>query len=116
MLILNKYKDKVNGSLATFDRMILKGHIRQFFSPSGKKHFLSQENLKYIDFSEYAQKVTATIKEHAQSMAEEFNRPYIYLNSPKTSKEGTAMKCLQESPVEEGLICVLATVEVCSTL
>ena len=116
MLILNKYQDKVNGSLATFDRMILKGHIRQFFSPSGKKHFLSQENLKYIDFSEYAQKVTATIKEHAKSMAEELNRPYIYLNSPKISKEATALQCLQESPVEEGLICVLATVEVCSTL
>mgnify|MGYP007124370023 CR=1 FL=1 len=54
MLIIDKYKDEINGSLSTFDRMILKGHIRQFFSLSGKKHFLSQENLKYKDFGTYA--------------------------------------------------------------
>lgn len=116
MLIIDKYKDKINGSLSTFDRMILKGHIRQFFSPSGKKHFLSQENLKYKDFGEYALKVTTKIKEHAVHLAEELQRPYIYLNSPKISKEETALKCLEEKPVTEGLICVLSTVELCSTL
>lgn len=116
MLILSKYQDKVNGSLSTFDRMILKGHIRQFFSPSGKKHYLSQENILYTDFSQHAQKVTTDIKEHAKKMAEEMNRPYIYLNSPKISKEETAKECLAEHPVAEGLICILATIETCSTL
>lgn len=116
MLIIEKYKDKINGTLSTFDRMILKGHIRQFFSPSGKKHFLSQENLKYKDFGAYALKVTTEIKEHVVRMTEEVQRPYIYLNSPKTSKEETALKCLEERPVDEGLVCTLSTVELCSTL
>ena len=30
---------------------------------------------------------TSQIKEHAREMAESLGRPYIYLNSPKTSKE-----------------------------
>jgi len=116
MIILDKYQDKVNGSLSTFDRMILKGHIRPLFSSSGKFHFLSQEDLKYIEFSQYAQKITTDIKEHAVSMANGLERPYIYLNSPKISKEATAKKCLAENSIQEGLICVLATVELCSTL
>lgn len=65
----------------------------------------------YTDFSQCAQKVTTDIKEHAKKMAEEMNRPYIYLNSPKISKEGTAKESLSEHPVAEGLICILATVE-----
>jgi hypothetical protein len=36
MLNIGKYKDKINGALSTFDRIIVKGHIRQFFSPSFK--------------------------------------------------------------------------------
>jgi len=63
MSIIDKYGDKINGSLSTFDRMILKGHILQFFSPSGKNHFLSQENLKFKDFGDYALKVTTQIKD-----------------------------------------------------
>ena len=31
--ILEQYKDKINGTFSFFDRMIIKGHIRQFFSP-----------------------------------------------------------------------------------
>lgn len=116
MLIIDKYGGKIKGSLSTFDRMILKGHILQFFSPSGKKHFLSQENLKYKDFGEYALKITTQVKEHAINMAKGLKRPYIYLTSPKISKEETALKCLSESPVENGLICLLSTTEFCSTL
>jgi hypothetical protein len=44
------------------------------------------------------------------------NRPSVYLNSAKTSKEQTAGRLLQEHPIDEGLICALSTVEYCQTL
>ena len=34
----------------------------------------------------------------------------------KTSKEDTALKVLKQSPIQEGLICAISTVELCSTL
>lgn len=40
--ILEQYADKINGTFSFFDRMIIKGHVLQFFSPSGKKYFLSE--------------------------------------------------------------------------
>ncbi|NLF47878.1 MAG: hypothetical protein GX578_06085 [Clostridiales bacterium] len=116
MLIIDKYKDKINGVLSTFDRMILKGHLRQFFSPSGKMHFLSQENVLLKDFGDYAKNVTSQIKEYIENMAQERQRSLIYLTSPKVSKEETALDVLKRDPVEEGLICIISTVELCKSV
>lgn len=111
MRIIDKFKDKINGVLSGFDRMIIKGHIMKLFSDTGKRYFLSQENVLLKDFGEYAEKITKSVKTHAEKLAEETGRPLIYLNSSKTSKEGTAQDILKRDPVCEGLICVLSTLE-----
>lgn len=91
--------------------MIIKGHIRQFFSTSGKRFFLSEQNVLLKDFSAYANQVTADIVSHAKTMAVSQKRPLIYLTSSKTSKEQAALQVLQEHPINEGIICVLSVVE-----
>ncbi|WP_296969473.1 hypothetical protein [Tepidanaerobacter sp. EBM-38] len=116
MKIIKKYQDKINGVLSTFDRIIIKGHIRQFYSPSGKRHFLSANNILYKDFGSYANRVTEDLKNHIKQLTDKVNRPYIYLNSSKISKEATALKALKDNPIESGLICTIATVELCSSL
>jgi len=116
MKIIEKFGDKIKGILSAFDRMIIKGHFLQFFSTSSKMYFLSQEGVLLKDFGEYAKGVTRQIKSHVENIAQELERPLIYLNSPKISKEGTAMDIQKRDPVEEGLICILSTLEVCKTL
>lgn len=114
--ILEQYQDKINGTFSFFDRMIIKGHIRQFFSPSGKNHFLSYNNILLKDFPAYAQSVTKLLCEHIEKLAADSNRPVIYLPSAKTSKEQTATEILASNPIDEGLICALSVVEYCQTL
>jgi hypothetical protein len=114
--ILEQYADKINGTFSFFDRIIVKGHIRQFFSPSGKKHFLSYNNVLLKDFSVYAQSVTESVCKHIEGLASSGKRPVVYLTSAKTSKEQTALKILEDNPIDEGLICALSVVEYCQTL
>lgn len=114
--ILEQYKDKINGTFSFFDRMIIKGHIRQFFSTSGKGFFLSERNVLLKDFSAYANQVTADIVSHTENMPASDKRPLIYLTSSNTSKEQAALQVLQRHPVDEGLICILSVVEYCQTL
>ena len=114
--ILEQYKDKINGTFSFFDRMIIKGHIRQFFSTSGKGFFLSEQNVLLKDFSAYANQVTARIVSHVENMAVSEKRPLIYLTSSQASKEQAALQLLQDQPVDEGLICILSVVEYCQTL
>ncbi len=116
MKIIENYQDKINGVLSTFDRIIIKGHIRQFYSPSGKQHFLHANGILYKDFGSYANSVTESVKDHVKQLTNNMNRPYIYLNSPKISKEVTALQTLKSDPVDSGLICTIATVELCSSL
>jgi len=114
--ILEQYADKINGTFSFFDRMIIKGHIFQFYSMSGKKHFLSYNDILLKDFPSYANQVTERLVDHVESMTAKEGRPLIYLNGPRISKEETARNILKESPVEEGLICTLSAVEYCSTM
>lgn len=114
--IIEQYQEKIKGTFSFFDRIIIKGHIRQFFSPSGKKHFLSHNNILLKDFSAYAQSVTEKLCEHIEKITSNFNRPLVYLTSAKTPKEQTATQILHENPVAEGLICALSVVEYCQTL
>ena len=110
--ILEQYKDKINGTFSFFDRMILTGHLRPFFH--AMLYFLSCQNVLLKDYGTYAQSVTDSIKAHVCSYTDALSRPLIYLSSPKASKEQTALKCLEDSPVTEGLICTISTVEMCN--
>lgn len=113
--ILEQYKDKINGSFSFFDRMIIKGHILQLFSLSGRKFFLSSLDVLLKDFSAYAEQVTSQIVSHVENMAASQKRPLIYLTSAKLPKEQTALDVLNDNPVSEGLICILSVVENCQT-
>lgn len=65
--ILEQYKDKINGTFSFFDRIIIKGHILQFFSTSGKNYFLSEKNILLKDFSSYANQVTNDLVAHVEN-------------------------------------------------
>ena len=78
-------------------------------------YYLYEENVLLKDFSKYAQKVTDDIKLNAKEIAQNTNIPYIYLNSPKISKEKIAKKTLKELNIKEGLICVLQVTELCKS-
>jgi hypothetical protein len=114
--ILDQYSDQINGTFSFFDRLIIKGHIFQFYSDSGKKHFLSYNDILLKDFPAYANKVTDSLVSHIENMTAGLDRPLIYLASARTSKEATAKEVLADNPIDEGLICTLSTVEYCSTL
>lgn len=114
--ILEQFQDKINGSFSFFDRIIIKGHIRQFFSPSGKRHFLSEHNVLLKDFSAFAEQVTGQVISHVETLSQSQDRPLIYLPSAQDSKEETALAVLQDCPVKDGLICTISVVEPCQTL
>lgn len=76
---------------------------------------LSQLGILYKDFKVYFTSVTDTLKAHIESSASELGRPVKYLPSASTCKEEVARKILLSDLVDEGLICVLKTMETCNT-
>jgi hypothetical protein len=110
---LDQHKGRIAGSISGFDRMLMRGTLRSISNVEGMGRFLSSQRVLLKDFGKYAKKLSDRLKETVVDVCGQTNRPYIYLGSAKKSKEEIAQELINKDNVEEGLVCVLATVEMC---
>jgi hypothetical protein len=115
---LSIHQNSILGRLATFDRMIFKGHLTGFFPDGAFARFLSKQGVLLKDFGTYVETRSAALKAHAQQVAKDAGRPYLYLEKTSTHRQGTAKEdqaraMAARDGLTEGLICVFATVEPC---
>jgi hypothetical protein len=115
---LSIHQNSILGTLSTFDRMIFKGHLTGFFPAGAFARFLSSQGVLLKEFGTYVETRSAALKAHAQQVAQDAGRPYLYLEKASTSRRGTAKEdqaraIAAQDGITAGLICVFATVEPC---
>ena len=115
---LKIHADAVVGTLSTFDRLVFKGHLTQLYPQGRFAMFLTRQGVLLKDFKGYVEGVTQRLKAHAMRLAEEAGRPFEYLASATTkrqgeSKEDVARKIAQRDGITEGLVCVFSVLEPC---
>ena len=116
MNILEQNKEKSNGKLETFDRMIINGYLLNLQSHRHFLYYLIQNNVKLKDFDKFASEQTEELCKHIDSYIKENNAENIYLNSGKIDKNEIVMNILQDNPNKKGLITTLSSVELCNTM
>lgn len=116
MDILKLFEGKINGTLETFDRMIINGYLRQLHSFRLFLYYLIQKNILLKDFQSFATKQTADLCHHIESYIQEQDCPLTYLNSGQTDKGELARQCFEKSPEKTGLVCAFSAVELCKTM
>jgi len=117
---LSIHQNDVIGTLSMFDRMIFKGYLTHLFPQGAFGRFLSAQGVLLKDFAQYVEQATRALKEHAQHLAKEADRPFIYLASATTkargqSKEDLARAIAARDGITEGLVCVFSVLETCTT-
>ena len=115
---LSIHQDIITGTLTTFDRIIFRGHLQDFYPKDGLAHFLNRQNILLKDFGAYVEKTSGELKTYLQHLAEEAQRPYFYLEKNLTakddqSKEERAREIAEQDHLTTGLVCVFAVVEPC---
>lgn len=105
----------VLGVLHGFDRLVFRGHLRQLSYAHGMECYLSANHVLLKDFAAHAQQRTAELIDASLAEARRLNRPIVYLNSSRVSKEEEARKIVQQDQIREGLIGVFKSVEPCWT-
>jgi len=113
--MINQFADKIKGQFSFFDRMIINGYFRPLLSEQTRIGYLYSMGIPLRDFTEYFKDVTDQLLKQIEDSAGELGRPVVYLPSAKDRKEDIAKSFLLSDPVEEGLICVLKTLESCRT-
>ena len=110
---ISRFADKIIGVLSGFDRLVFRGHLLPLMRDAGMHIFLNRAGVRLRDFKDYVLKTSGAIKDAAIAEAQAANRPIHYLESSRTSKEKLAQKVLIEQPIDQGLVCLLKTVETC---
>lgn len=110
---IRKHADKLVGVLSGFDRLVLRGTLRQIAFVAGMKGFLWKRQVLLKDFGGYVQSVTEAVKDASEAAAKKLGRRVEYLPSSKTNKEDVALRIAERDGITEGLICVLECVEPC---
>ena len=113
--MINQFADKIKGTFSFFDRMIINGYFRPLLSEQTRIGYLYSMGIPLRDFTGYFKAVTNQLTRQIEDSAEELGRPVIYLPSAKDKKEDIAKSVLLSNPPDDGLICVLKTLEACRT-
>jgi hypothetical protein len=110
---LDRHGDRILGVLCGFDRVLFRGTLLMISHLRGMNMFLSHHSILNKEFGQFAERVSNRVKAHAKRYADREGRSYIYVKSPKASKEEIARKIRDRDGIQDGLICVLGCVEPC---
>lgn len=114
--ILEQLGSRVLGVLSGFDRLLLRGILRCVINPRGLNGYLYGAKVPMADFGKHAQIVTAQLIEESTRHARETGREIQYLKNSSDSKKDIAQTIAHRDQIDNGLICVLKSLEPCSTL
>ena len=116
MNILEQYKDKINGILSTFDRMIIKGYILQLCNYRQFLFYLIQNNIKLKDFGKFASEQTGILSDNIDKYILDNNVNLEYISTTKIDKGALALEEFYKDTSKTGLIAAYSVVELCDTM
>jgi hypothetical protein len=108
-----RHVNKLQGTLSCFDRVLFRGYL-PFFSGYAMASFLESRGIYRRDVKRFVLTQAYRLKDHARPLAAREGRPYQYFGE-RTRKEDLARQLAERDGIQEGLVCVFATVEPCRT-
>jgi hypothetical protein len=107
-----KHSDAVVGTLACYDRVIIKGYL-PFSDERAANAFVDCGlQIKRKDFCDWADGVAEALVEDAKAAAKHAQAPYQYLQGSH-SKDQLAQQAFSQAKGREGLLLVLCVMETC---
>jgi len=110
---VSKFGDQISAILHGFDRIRLRGTIRELYCPQVMEAYLSKQHILLKEFDQLVSRTTGSLKAAAVAFARQWSRPVEYVASSQRSKEELAREIARRDGINEGLIAVLSAVEPC---
>lgn len=112
---LRVFAELVLGTMTGFDRLVFRGHLREYSCDKGMLCYLAANRVLYKDFDRHVQAKTKEMIDGSVAEALGQRRPVQYLPSSQTEKDALARHLAQRDGIQEGLIAVFKCVEPCRT-
>jgi len=83
---IHKHSASIIGILSGFDRLRLRGTLRQLYSPQVRWAYLNACPILIKDFGRLVERTSVAVKEKARALAAQAARPFVFVPSSQTSK------------------------------
>ena len=110
---VRQYSQLITGVISCFDRLLFKGYLPLGW-PDAMEGLLGRQGLLIKDFGNFVRRHSDQIARHAKNLAQRSNRQYLYLNG-RERKEALAKQIMEMEDIQQGLVCVMRTVEPCQS-
>src|SRR5438876_4405626 len=110
---LQRHQSSVMGMLSGFDRLLFRGTLRFLATAKGLMGYLWSVRTLLKDFGDWSLQLTEQVKGDSLQVARDAGRPVVYVIDPWARKEEMALEIARRDKIDQGLVCVLSSVEPC---
>jgi hypothetical protein len=115
MLLSEKYRERLDGVLHCYDRLLLTGSLMPLCYAQGMTRYLYQHNIRIFDYAQFAEPLAQAIRENAQALAEKHGLTIEYIRKKNFRKEARLEALLRQRGWAPGLVHVFSALEPCAT-
>jgi len=116
MLLTERYKDKIEGVLACYDRIVIHGNIPVLCFDGGMTSYLHQNSIKIFDYPDWANTLREELREHAERIAKENGLEIEFIRKINAfRKDDRIQSIIEERGNHPGLVHIFSAMETCTS-
>jgi hypothetical protein len=116
MLLIEKYAEKINGTITCYDRIIIQGVIPSWSYAGGMTGYFYGNNMKIFDYAKFSQPLTERVRENAERIAKENGLEIEFIRKTQSfRKDDKIQGIIKEKGITEGLVHIFSAMECCNT-
>jgi len=116
MLLTERYKDKIEGVLSCYDRIVIHGNIPVLCFDGGMTSYLYQNNIKIFDYPDWANNLREELRRHAEQIANENGLEIEFIRKLNSfRKDDRIQSIIEERGTHPGLVHIFSAMETCTS-
>lgn len=113
-LLTERYADKIQGVLSSFDRVILTGTIPQICYAGAMTRELAKRGIRVFDYTQFVEPMRNEIRDHAEAVAQEASLQIEFIRRRSFRKEERVKQIVAERGEHPGLVHIFSAMESCT--
>ncbi len=112
-LLTEKYRERLDGVLNCFDRVVLFGSLQPFCYAKGMTNYLYQHNIRIFDYAQFAEPLREELRANAEALATEAGLTIEFIRQKNFRKEDRIARILKTRGTQPGLVHIFSAMEPC---
>ncbi len=114
-LLSEKYRDRLDGVLHCYDRIVLTGSLMPLCYAQGLTSYLYQHQIRIFDYTQFAAPLAEAIRANAQAIAAAAGLTIEYVRKKNFRKEARIEALLKQRGRAAGLVHIFSALEPCAS-